>query len=50
MDLRKKENPRNHLVGFKTDKATQQRIRNEAERVGMNVSEFVHETMKKALA
>jgi len=49
MDLRKKENPRNYLVGFKTDKETKQRILNGAENANLSVSEFVHEILKSAL-
>ena len=49
MDLRKKENPRNHLAGFKTDKATQERIRNGAQKAGVPVSQFINDKLKGQL-
>jgi len=49
MDLRKKENPRTHLVGFKTDKTTQERIRHGAQKAGVPVSQFIHDKLKGQL-
>ena len=45
-DKRKKENPNNHILGFKTDLKTMTRIKDEAKRKGISVSQHINEKMK----
>ena len=45
-DKRKKENPKNHLLGFKTDFKTMTRIKDEAKRKGVSVSQHLNDKLK----
>ena len=44
-DKRKKENPKNHLLGFKTDFKTMTRIKDEAKRKGVSVSQHLNDKL-----
>lgn len=50
LDLRKKENPRRTLVGFKTDSKTYEKLKKQAEEKGMTLSFYVHQLLINSIS
>jgi hypothetical protein len=45
--LRRRQYPRTHLVGFKTDRATFEKVKKEANEQGISVSSYLHNFLNK---